>query len=89
MIVKGFSQTSLTNWTCCWTGATVLEINTKLFQQNFLKKQPRKRTHNSNSPRLCGVKLQRISLWDPKEKKVFGSKGKLRLTEKKVRDEFN
>lgn len=24
-----------------------------------------------------------------KEKKVFGSKGKLRLTEKKVRDEFN
>lgn len=46
--------------------------NTKLFQQNFLTKQPRERTHNPITPRLSDVKLWRLSLWDERDKKAFG-----------------
>jgi hypothetical protein len=88
MTMKGFSQTFLTNWTCCWTGATILEI--KGFQQHFLIKKSGERSQNSISPRLSDVELLALSLWDQKDKKAFKCKGKLRLTEKKiVTNEFN
>ena len=70
-IMKSFSQTLLTNLAECWTGATVLERNTRLFQQNFLTKQPRESTYiPSVSDDLIGN--VRGCLLNPKDKKVFG-----------------
>lgn len=69
--MKSFSQTLLTNLAECWTGATVLERNTRLFQQNFLTKQPRESTYiPSVSDDLIGN--VRGCLLNPKDKKVFG-----------------
>lgn len=59
--------------------------NTRLFQQNFLTKQPRERTYiPSVSDDLIGN--VRGYLWSSKDKKVFAQLGKTKR--KKVRDKF-
>lgn len=60
VIIKGFSQTLLTNLIHYWIEAMFSDINSWLALLSFLTTRPGKGTHISISARLFDAKLQRL-----------------------------